>query len=285
MSDEHRIGSGRLSPLRTPASRAAPESLEPIHSWGICHDAVVVDRLFSEPMLAELYDAFCVGRPDFAFYLPLVMSAKSVLDVGCGTGDLLRLARKAGHAGRLCGLDPAEAMLQQAQKRSDVDWLLGDLSSIDWCREFDLVVMTGHAFQVFVEDDQLRASLAAIRSALTEDGRFVFETRNPLARGWECWTPDHAVEILYDGSVVRMAHQIETPVAGDIVSFTVTFSSPGWERPQVSRSTLRFLKADSLSSFLSGAGLAIERQFGDWDGSPLTDTSPEIITVTQRGYV
>ena len=38
----------------------------------------MVDRLFSDPRLAELYDAFCAGRPDFGFYLPLVMSAKSV---------------------------------------------------------------------------------------------------------------------------------------------------------------------------------------------------------------
>ena len=243
----------------------------------------MVDRLFSEPRLAELYDAFCAGRPDFDFYLPLVMSAKSVLDVGCGTGELLRLARQAGHTGRLCGLDPASAMLQQAQKRRDVEWVLGDLASVDWRREFDLVVMTGHAFQVFVEDVRLRTSLAAIRSALTDDGRFVFETRNPLARAWEVWTPDNAVEIVHRGSVVRMAHQVETHVVGDVVSFTATFTSPSWQRPLVSRSTLRFLDANSLSSFLSEAGLTIEEQFGDWDRQRLTDTSPEIITVAQRG--
>jgi ubiquinone/menaquinone biosynthesis C-methylase UbiE len=246
----------------------------------------VVDRLFSEPSLAELYDGFCSleRRGDFSFYLPLVMSAETVLDVGCGTGELLRLARKAGHCGRLCGLDPADAMLDQARTRSDIEWLLGDLASVDWDQEFDLVVMTGHAFQVFIEDDQLRTALAAIRSVLTEDGRFAFETRNPLVRAWECWTPDNAVEVVCaDGAVVRMAHEVETPVDGNTVSFTITFTSPSWARPQVSRSTLRFLPADSLSSFLSDAGLAIEEQFGDWDRQPLTDTSPEIITIARPG--
>ena len=242
----------------------------------------MVDRLFSDPSLAALYDAFCGARRDFGFYFPLVMSAKRVLDVGCGTGELLHMAREAGHTGRLCGLDPAAAMLGQARKRPDIEWVLGDLTSVEWCGEFDLVVMTGHAFQVFVEDDQLRTSLAAIRSALTGNGHFVFETRNPLAREWENWTPDNAAEVVHQGRAVRMAHRVETPVRGDRVSFNITFTSPSWDQPQVSRSTLRFISAGSLSSFLSGAGLAIQEQFGDWDRRVLTATSPEIITVARR---
>lgn len=77
-------------------------------SGGLAH-GVVVDRLFSEDSLAELYDVFCAPerRDDFSFYLRLVMSAGTVLDVGCGTGALLHRAREAGHSGRLCGLDPA----------------------------------------------------------------------------------------------------------------------------------------------------------------------------------
>lgn len=212
------------------------------------------------------------------------MSAAAVLDVGCGTGAPLHGARWAGHTGRLCGLDPADGMLAEARKRSDIEWVLGDLADVGWQREFDLVVMTGHAFQVFVTDDELRTSLAAIRSALTEDGHFAFETRNPSVRAWEQWTPDNAAEITdAAGAVVRMAHEVETPVEGDVVRFTTTFTSPSWQRPQVSRSTLRFLDADSLSSFLSGAGLVIEEQFGDWAGQPLTGTSPEIITIARRG--
>ena len=242
----------------------------------------MVDRLFSDAGLAELYDLFCPfeARGDFAFYLPLVMSAQAVLDVGCGTGALLHRARQVGHTGRLCGLDPAVGMLEQARKRSDIEWVLGDLASVAWDREFDLVVMSGHAFQVLVEDDDLRVSLAAIRRALTENGRFAFETRNPLVHEWEQWTPDNAVEVTdATGAIVRSEHEVETPVERDIVHFTTTFTSPTWDRPQLSWSTLRFLDTDSLSAFLSGAGLAIEEQFGDWDRRPLTDTSPEIITI------
>jgi len=245
----------------------------------------VVDRLFREAHLAELYDALHASerRSDFGFYLPLVMSAEAVLAVGCGTGALLHLARKAGHTGRLVGLDSADAMLDQARTRPDIEWVHGDLASVSWDPEFDLIVMTGHAFQVLVGDDELWVALAAIRSALADDGRFAFETRNPLVRAWERWTPDHAVEAVDEsGSMVRMWNEVVTPVGGDIVRFTTTLASPNWERPQVSRSTLRFLDTDSLSAFLSDAGLAIEAQFGDWARHPLTDTSPEIITFARR---
>lgn len=245
----------------------------------------MADRLFSDARLAALYDAFCPRdkRGDFDFYLPMVMSVGSVLDVGCGTGAMLHEAREAGHAGRLCGLDPADGMLRQARKRSDIEWVFGDLSSVAWEREFDLIVMAGHSFQVFVTDEELRTALAAIRSALTDEGQFAFETRNPLVREWERWTPDYVTEATDgDGATVQMVYDVETPVNGDLVSFSHTFTGPMWDGPQVSRSTLRFLGPDALSLFLSDAGLEIERQFGDWDGQWLTDTSPEIITIARR---
>lgn len=246
---------------------------------------MVVDRHFSDARLARLYDLCCPWEPlgDSGFYLPLVMSAEAVLDVGCGTGMLLHRARDAGHTGRLCGLDPAEGMLQQARKRSDIEWVLGDLASVGWIQEFDLVVMTGHAFQVFVDDDELHVALAGIRAALTDHGHFAFETRNPLAHAWQHWTPDNAVEVSdAAGVVVRMETEVETPVEGDVVSFITTYTCPSWDRPELSRSTLRFLDAETLSSFLTGAGLAIEEQYGDWTRHPLTDTSPEIITIARR---
>ncbi|MDQ3410951.1 MAG: class I SAM-dependent methyltransferase [Chloroflexota bacterium] len=246
----------------------------------------MIEHKFAEDRLAALYDVFFPPRrrDDFAFYLPLVMSARAVLDVGCGTGALLRLARDTGHTGRLCGLDPARGMLNQARQWSDIEWIHGNLSSVNWDREFDLVVMTGHAFQELVADDEIRDALAAIHIALIAGGRFVFETRNPLVRAWEHWATEYTAEVIdATGALVRCEYQVEMPIEGGVVRSISTFTSDGWSHPEVSRGALRFLDAPAVSSFLSSAGLAVEEQFGDWTGHPLTDTSPEIITVARKG--
>lgn len=244
----------------------------------------MVDRQFSDPRLAALYDPLCgrEEREDFRFYLPLIMAAPAVLDVGCGTGALLHWARASGHAGRLVGLDPARAMLQVARTRTDIEWILGDLTSTDWRGEFDLVVMTGHAFQVLVTDDEIRTALKAIHTALTPGGVFAFETRNPLVREWERWTPDHGVDFIdRDGTVVRFETEVETPVIGDVVRFTNSYRRADWQQAERSHSTLRFLDAEALASFVTVAGFVIEAQYGDWDRSPLVASSREIITIAR----
>jgi SAM-dependent methyltransferase len=245
----------------------------------------MVDRFFADPELAGFYDPLCPRdhRPDFDFYLPMVMQARAVLDVGCGTGALLKEARDLGHRGRLCGLDPASGMLALARRRSDIEWVLGDLGAVAWRSEFDLVVMTGHAFQVLLTDEAVRTSLGAIRSALTSDGRFAFETRNPPAREWESWTPDRvAIAEADEGASVTMVRAIETPFDGERLTFTHTFSRPGWSHSEVSRSTLRFFTARALGRLLAAAGLGIDAQFGSWERAPLSDSSPEIITIARR---
>jgi SAM-dependent methyltransferase len=180
---------------------------------------------------AETYDSFNAWAPSDDFYLALVLGAEAVLDVGCGTGTLLHRARRDGHTGRLCGLDPDPAMLDRARRRTDIEWVLSDAASARFDREFDLAVMASHAFQNFITDDDLRASLAAIRSALVDGGRFAFETRNPLVREWESWNPDNPFEVVdADGTVIRASYETE-PIDGDVVTVTETLTSPSWDEP------------------------------------------------------
>lgn len=245
----------------------------------------MVDHSFADLELAQLYDALNAWGPDDDFYLGLVMSARSVLDVGCGTGRLLRGARAAGHEGRLTGLDPAAAMLVQARRAApDVEWVLGDLESVRWEGEFELAVMTGHAFQELLGDEEIRRLLGGVRQALAPGGRFVFETRNPATRAWEGWTPERVHEITGpDGTGVRVWHQVVEPVAGDRVTFTETFASDRWERDRVSRGVLRFLDAAALDAFLTEAGFEVVARYGDWRRGEFSPAaSREIVTEARK---
>ncbi|HEX6683357.1 MAG TPA: class I SAM-dependent methyltransferase [Candidatus Limnocylindrales bacterium] len=237
---------------------------------------------YTDPRLTVFYDQLNGWGPERDFYLDLVMAARSVLDVGCGTGSVLRRARAAGHTGRLAGLDPAAAMLDRARVRSDVDWILGDLGTVRFEHEFDLVVMTGHVFQVFLTDEDIAAALAAVRRALTGDGRFAFETLNPLPRPWERWT-NSAEVVAPDGTVVTAANTEPKLVGDHVVEVVGRFSSPSWERDILCPSRFRFVAAEALDGFLSAAGLAVTERYGDWKRRTFTQSSPEIITVAVRG--
>lgn len=68
---------------------------------------------------------------------------RSVLDAGCGTGRIaIELARRGCHT---VGVDLDEVMLAQARhKAPQLDWQLGDLSTIALGAAFDAIVMAGN---------------------------------------------------------------------------------------------------------------------------------------------
>ncbi|GAA3438926.1 methyltransferase domain-containing protein [Kutzneria kofuensis] len=202
------------------------------------------------PEAAELYNAMnpWADRADERFYLGLALAAASVLDVGCGTGTLLSQARAAGHAGRLVGFDPD-------------------------------AVMTGHAFQCLLTDSDVLTTLRGVRDALTPAGRFVFETRNPAARAWEQW-PEGGFEFPWEGKPVRVHYEVQ-PIVGDVVDVVENIVGDGWRRADWGR--IRFLSVERLGELLTEAGLVVEERYGDWDRSPVTPDSAEIISVVRWG--
>lgn len=236
---------------------------------------------YSDAQAAELYNVLNPWGPSDDFYLSLVMAAPSVLDVGCGTGMMLQRARALGHRGRLLGVDPNVAALEVARRQDDVEWVEGTAATMHWRGEFDQAVMMSHAFQCLVSDDDIRASLAAIRTALLDGGRFTFETRNPLMRAWETWNPDHPTDVTdADGRQLRIVHRVES-VDGDLVTFTETTSELGGPALRTDRTALRFLDLEALSGFLAEAGFVIAAQSGGWLGEPLEPASKELI-ITAR---
>ncbi|WP_327089287.1 class I SAM-dependent methyltransferase [Nonomuraea sp. NBC_01738] len=236
--------------------------------------------MFSDDDVAALYDRLCPWGGNDRIYDELVMAADTVLDVGCGTGLMLHHALDQGHRGRLVGLDPNEASLARARRRTGVEWVSGVAADAAWDGEFELATMTGNAFQCFVTDEELAASLAAIHRSLRPGGLFAFDTRHPQARAWETWNPGNATDIAFGSRMLRVSHRVESVVDG-VVTMTETTSEDGVTL-RVDRAGLRFVEVAELGAFLRGAGFEIQSQYGDWDRGPITPASRTIVTITRR---
>jgi SAM-dependent methyltransferase len=222
--------------------------------------------------------------PSDRFFHEHVMAAESILDVGCGTGAMLAHAREHGHVGRLVGLDPDRLALDRARRRTDVEWVEGTAADARWESQFDLVTMTGHAFQCLVTDLDLRTSLTAIYSALREGGKFVFESRHPQARAWDEWTPSNQFRTVdAAGRTMLGWHKVDS-IVGAVVTFNETTAEVDGTVLTFGRTSLRFLSVEVLGIFLVGAGFEIEAQYGDWHREPVTEASREIITIVSRPY-
>ncbi len=154
--------------------------------------ARMVDEIFGNRRLAAIYDALDPDRSDLLHYLAIVheFSARTVLDVGCGTGVFALML--AEHGIDVTGVDPADASLEVARAQPGTDvvrWILGDATTLPPLA-VDMAVKTGNVAQVFLSDEAWTANLDGIHGALAPHGRLVFEVRDPARRGWEEWNYD-----------------------------------------------------------------------------------------------
>lgn len=120
------------------------------------------------------------GEADFVMRL----EPRSVLDAGCGTG---RTARELARRGvEVAGVDLDAAMLDTARRKAPhLDWRLGDLTTVDLGRRFDVVLMAGNVM-IFLTPGTEGAVLTNLVRHLRPGGALIagFQTaraRLPLA--------------------------------------------------------------------------------------------------------
>jgi SAM-dependent methyltransferase len=238
---------------------------------------------YTDPRLAACYDAANPPEAYYAYYLALAGDApRTILDMGCGTGRLAVALAERGH--RVTGADPSAGMMRVARSRPGADrvrWIDSDTANLALDQRFDLIIMTGHVFQVFLEDDEVRATLRNLRRHLAPGGCLAFETRNPLVEEWREWTPALTRESLQVPGIGAVdIHYDIAKAEGALVTFETHFRF-ATDDIVVAPTTLRFMSRAELAGFLHEAGFTEIEWFGDWDRSPASATSPEIIVVAR----
>lgn len=231
------------------------------------------DQHYEHPRLAALYDLSSGWSEDRDFYLELAGDTPmKILDLGCGTGLICRAYAERGH--HVTGVDPAQAMLdvaRDAKHGEKVTWLEGSAQSFRAEERFDLIIMTGHAFQVLLEDEDLAAALDSVANLLARDGRFVFETRNPELDWSTRWDTTTTLQTR-EGDVLEERRILERTRSR--IVFDTHYRFPDGSA-LISRSDLRFFEHHTLLEHFGLAGLELVHFFGDWQRGPFIPSSSE----------
>jgi len=245
--------------------------------------AVVTNDPYRDADLVELYDLDNPGGEDHAYYRALAdeIDARTIVDLGCGTGLLTRSL--AGPGRTVIGIDPSRTMLDYARRRpggASVAWIHGDASALAPTGVADLAICTGNAV-MHLGPQELASTLASLAGTLRSGGTLSFESRNPAYREWERWTPEATygeratsagylrewldVTEVREGRVVFDAHNV-FPDGEDRVYTSVLFF----------RTALEFQRELALAAF-TDTTLA-----GDWHGAPVDDRSRIIVFRSRR---
>lgn len=234
---------------------------------------------YQNPEIAAIYESANPPGQDCDFYLSLAgVEPRRVLDLGCGTGTLCCALAERGH--RVTGVEPAAAMLGIAKSKPGaerVEWVESSAQDYRSEQRFDLIVMTGHAFQTLLADCDMLAALATMRRHLEENGRVAFETRNPRV-DWAAEWAGRPPRVFGEGQIVERLKV--TSADGEYVAFDTCYLFP--DRTLTTSSRLRFPSLQHVENLIIRSGLAVQDIFGDWNGGPFeAERSREIIFIAE----
>jgi glycine/sarcosine N-methyltransferase len=238
--------------------------------------------------LAENYSLlFPLNDRQRGFFEHLVAArpAGSVLDVGCGTGEHLSWFSARGL--RAYGLEPDARMFQQLERRrwpgaaptlvqAGVESLPGALGA-----NVDLVLCLGNTLSHLPDSHAVQRAVRCMAQVLEPGGRLVVQCVNfdrILAEGRAAFPVIERTRP--DGGRISFFREYDLGGLPERVVFRTRLVTPGGE--QRSAWPLVPIRRDELALCFSRAGLTGVQEFGDYDRSPFTGTSPALIVAGER---
>lgn len=244
------------------------------------------------PVTARYYDAAYATLerlgPDVDFYRGLAReTGGAVLELGCGTGRVLRAVAEDG--GACTGLDSSPEMLDvlRAKGPAGIALVAADMRSFDLApRRFDLIYSAFRAFQHLASvDDQLRC-LSRVRAHLAPGGVFAFDVFKPrLARMALVEEPEtEDLRFVHEGDEVVRTARVLRDGATQCMRVIFRYERQREGRPVGSESAefvMRWFHRYELEHLMARAGFPRVEIFGDFDRSPIAPDSPSFVVVAR----
>jgi SAM-dependent methyltransferase len=201
---------------------------------------------------------------------------KSILDLGCGTGNHALPLAERGH--RITGVDRSPGMLAQARTKAMTlslahapVFIEGDVCRLDLGRHFDAALMMFMVLGYQYENANLVAALASLRRHLAPGALFVFDVWNGLAVLAQRPGERTVKAALGDTTIIRRARTRLEPMAQLChVHFDIERSDAGGTTAWEEAHTMRFFFPQELDLVLRCNGMRLLQlsSFPDGEGPP-----------------
>jgi len=101
--------------------------------------------------------------------------AKSILDLGCGTGRHAELFSNKGFI--VLGVDQSKYMLNEAmnRKNNNLDFIEGDVRFLKLDKKFDVVTALFHVLSYQITNKDVESLIRTAYNHLNKDGLFIFD--------------------------------------------------------------------------------------------------------------
>lgn len=101
-----------------------------------------------------------------------LMGKKSVLDMGCGTGTMMKLLEDDFE---IDGFDLSPDMLAMARNKVKGNLYCFDMRSFDMHKSYDAIISSGDSLSYILDTEELKEIFKNVANNLNEDGIFIFD--------------------------------------------------------------------------------------------------------------
>jgi len=242
-------------------------------------------------MFAQLYHAHhSRHNEDLPFWLKLASRQHGpILELGCGTGRVLISLARAGYPAY--GLDHDAGMLTLLQLQACSDpaarclIFQADMAAFHLARSFSLILLPCNTLSTLPASTR-HAALTHIRQHLSPNGLFAASLPNPAILSRLPRRVDPEIEELFphpvDGEPVQVSSTWQRSAGHFAISWHYDHLLP---EGHVERFTTQvchtLLPVEGYLDEFRQAGLRIETLYGDFDQSPYSENSPNLILLAQ----
>ncbi len=187
-------------------------------------------------------------------------SAK-ILDMACGTGRHSILFAKKGYS--VTAVDLSKNMLSVAQEKAysenlNINFIQSDLRHFNYSEKFNLILNLFTSFGYFENDDDNLGILKLAYNHLMKNGYFILDYFNGYFL--EQNLIRESVDPINNSEIIQRRR-----IDGNRVIKEITIKDNGYSKNYLE--SVRMYYAEELNNMLTEIGFAIEKTFGDFQGS------------------